>query len=108
MYLIGDGSIAHPWRIPKDFPTHALHQATLNRFLDFIKLHKVVGWSAGSKCCYGFMRLLFPYMADWQHRQLRKSYFNTLSKSLYDAFEVDFWIDSFIRTVRLTVDTTDT
>jgi hypothetical protein len=37
MYLIGDGSIAHPWRIPRDFPTHALHQVTLNRFLDFIK-----------------------------------------------------------------------
>jgi hypothetical protein len=54
------------------------------------------------------MRLLFPYMADWQHRQLRKSHFDTLSKRLYDAFEVDFWIDSFIRTVRLTVDTTDT
>jgi len=24
MYLLGDGSITHPWIIPKDFPVHAL------------------------------------------------------------------------------------
>jgi hypothetical protein len=33
MYLIGDGSISNPWRIPKDFPNNALHPTAKDRFL---------------------------------------------------------------------------
>jgi len=38
-YLVGNNSINSPWIIPKDFPTDALDEVNMKRFIDAVDLY---------------------------------------------------------------------
>lgn len=104
MYLIGDGSISYPWQVPKDFPTDALHPLTKERFLLFIKNEQwTLDWDANQRGVYYFNRICLPYIADWTHKKIKQSHFNSLTDKLYETFDDEYWEEKTVRTVRLTM-----
>jgi hypothetical protein len=105
MYLTGDGSVKKPWRFPCDFPSDALHWATTEKLIEFIREEKwFTTWSFCDKLIYYTLWLVAPYAKSWYHRQVRLKHFKNLSIKLKQAFRDDFWKDKALKTIRLSCD----
>jgi len=44
-----------------------------------------------------------PYIADWTHKKIKQSHFNSLTDKLYETFDDEYWEEKTVRTVRLTM-----